>query len=181
MNIDIFMVQYKSKKTAEDKAAFVRKHIKSNYIPFETKADTAHAIVASCYWRTAKDINGDDYEEFYIDSIAKYMLTCMSMVELYTDIDRRIADSTMLEDFNTLNESGVIDLIINSIDDRELKEFNMVIQMACDDAIANEYENHAFIRQQVERFGYLIGNTLAPVLGRLDINKIEEILKNVKN
>ena len=165
-----FITAFKFRKTQEEKESFVREHIKNEYVPYEKKQAVAEAIVKASYW--AKD---GDREYLHINSAAKYMLTCLSMVDLYTDIERNRGNSKALEDFNTLNSYGVFDIIIKFADPKEIKEFDMVLQMACDDLIANEYENHAFIRNQVERFGKLISATLTPILEGLDLDKIKEL------
>ena len=65
------------------------------------------------------------------------------------------------------------------IPDHEIKEFNTVIQMTADDLYANEYEPHAFIKSQVERFGTLIGNVVGPILSGIDIDKIQEFINGI--
>lgn len=179
IKLSFFMTKYKNKKTDEEKIEFVKEHVKNEYIPLEQKANVAKAIVDSSYWKEEKF--GDEVtKKFYVDSVANYMLKCMAMIDLYTDIERQKADGKMLDDFNTLNGSGILDLIIQNIDQRELKEFNMVIQMVQDDTISNEYENHAFISNQVERFGKLIGISLAPVIAQMDAEKIKQIIDGLK-
>ena len=103
----------------------------------------------------------------------------MSMVELYTDIERSKVKGSMLDDFNALNGSGVLDLIVQNVDDRELKEFNMVLQLVYDDLMTNEYELHSFIGKQTERFGELLGAILLPVLSQLDLDKVAEIAERI--
>lgn len=173
------MTKYKIKKTNDEKLQMVKEHVLNQYIPFEKKADMAKAIVDNSYWRE-EEINGEKRKILHIDSVANYMLKCMAIVDLYTDIERQKGDGKMLEDFNTLNGSGVLDYIIQSIDQRELKEFNMILQMTQDDVVANEFENHAFISQQVERFGKLIGTALSPVISQLDIGQIEKVIDQFK-
>ena len=173
------MTKYKMKKTDEERLQFVKEYIKNEYVPFETKADVAKAIVDTSYWRTEK-IDGNKRKVLHVDSVANYMLKCMALVDLYTNIERQKNEGKMLEDFNTLNGSGILDMIIQSINPRELKEFNMVLQMTQDDVIANEFENHAFISQQVERFGQLIGTALSPVIEQLDFEQIEKVIDQFK-
>lgn len=173
------MTKFNIKKTEEEKLQMVREHILDQYVPFEKKADIAKAIVDNSYWRNEK-IDGEKRKVLHIDSVANYMLKCMAIVDLYTDIERQKGDGKMLEDFNTLNGSGVLDFIIQSISQRELKEFNMILQMTQDDVIANEFENHAFISQQVERFGKLVGTALSPVISQLDIGQIEKVIDQFK-
>lgn len=179
IKLSFFMTKYKIKKTNDEKLQMVNEHVLNQYVPFEKKADVAKAIVDNSYWREEK-INGEKRRILHIDSVANYMLKCMAIVDLYTDIERQKGDGKMLEDFNTLNGSGVLDYIIQSIDQRELKEFNMILQMTQDDVIANEFENHAFISQQIERFGKLIGTALSPVISQLDIGQIEKVIDQFK-
>lgn len=140
-----FITAYKFRKTEEERISFLKEHIKTDYIPFEKKADIAKAIVQASYYVKEKDINGNEVQKFRADSIAKYMLTCMSLIDLYTDIDRNKNQGKMVEDFNILNEYGIFDAMIQNMPQRELKEFNMVIQMTIDDLLTNEYEIHSFI------------------------------------
>ena len=173
-----FMTAYKFKKTDEEKEQMVKEHINHDYVPYEKKADIAKAIADACYWQKEKDADGNEYKILHVDSVAKYMCTCMAMFDLYTDIERKKGGS-MLEDFNTLNSAGILDLVIQNIDQRELKEFNMIVQLTCDDVVANEYENHAYITKQVERFGKLIGTALLPVLQGLDMGKVQEVINQI--
>lgn len=180
MKLTPFMTMYKTKRTPEKQVEFIKEHVKNDYVPYEKKADVAKAIVKASYYQRTKNRGEIEREELHIDSVAKYMLTCLSMVDLYTDIERSKNEGKSLEEFNTLNGSGVLDLIIQNIDDRELKEFNIVLQMTCDDLMANEYENHAFIRAQVERFGSLISTALSPLIEKLDVEEIKKIISEVK-
>lgn len=179
IKLSFFMTKFNIKKTEDEKLQMVKEHILNQYVPFEKKADMAKAIVDNSYWRE-EEINGEKRKVLHIDSVANYMLKCMAIVDLYTDIERQKGDGKMLEDFNTLNGSGVLDFIIQSVNQRELKEFNMILQMTQDDVIANEFENHAFISQQVERFGKLIGTALSPVISQLDIGQIEKVIDQFK-
>lgn len=175
-----FITAYKFRKTDEEKIAFLKEHIKSDYVPFEKKADIAKAIVQASYYVKEKDINGNEVQKFRADSIAKYMLTCMSLLDLYTDIERNKNEGKMLEDFNILNEYGIFDVLIQNIQPRELKEFNMIIQMTVDDLLTNEYEMHSFIRNQVERFGTLISTALSPIIEKLDVEEIKKVINEMK-
>ena len=53
------------------------------------------------------------------------------------------------------------------IPEKEIAEFKMICDMKKSDLLQNKYENHAFIADQVDRFGTLIGVTLKPVLDKL--------------
>ena len=112
MKIAPFITLYKTKKTPDDQVEFVKEHIKADYVPFEKKADIAKAITQASYYVKEKDINNNEIQKFRADSVAKYMLTCMALIDLYTDIERNKNEGKMLEDFNKLNEHGIFDVII---------------------------------------------------------------------
>ena len=170
------MTLYNTKKTDEEKLALIRKYINNAYVPYEKKADVAKAIIDNSYYKDEIDLNGKSHRIFHIDSVAKYMLTCMAILDLYTTIERSKGNGKMLEDFNLLNEHKVLDLVIQNVDDRELKEFNMVLQMTSDDVMTNEYENHAFISKQLDRFGELINVIITQITSNIDISEIDRIM-----
>lgn len=172
MNINIFLNVYKTKKTDEERLEFFRSVIKNEYVPYEEKANVAKSIVDTC-------VLDKDKRNVRVDSVAKYMLTCMAMVDLYTTIERNKGDGKMLDDFNALNKIGFLDAVVRLIDQRELKEFNMVLKMVYDDFIMNKYNIHSFVNEQVERFGQLIGESLGPILSQLDMEKIESVVKEM--
>ena len=177
MNINTFLTLYKNKLKNGGAEDFVKEHIKNIYIPYEQKIAAANAIVNVSYWNSDEEST----KKFHVDSTAKYMLTCMTMLDLYTDIERSKSNGEMLSDFNKLNEYGIFDIIVSNINKREIQEFNMVLQMLCDDIIANEYELHSFISNQVERFGAVLGSIIGPALENIDINKISETVTGMIN
>jgi len=179
--INAFLAEYKTRKTVEDKEECVKKYMKNEYVPYDKKADVANAIADASYHQTELDKDGNERRVFHANSIARYMLTCMAIVDLYTDIDRPKIDGNMLDDFNALNSNGALNFIIKNIEPSELKEFKMVVQMACDDLLANEYESHAFISKQVNRFGELVGTIIEPLLQQVDMEKVEQMIKTIGN
>lgn len=51
--------------------------------------------------------------------------------------------------------------------------------MTVDDLLTNEYETHSFIRNQVERFGSLIGASIKPFIDQFDENTIKDLLSQI--
>lgn len=173
MNIKSFIAVFKSKKTADDKKEFLSQYVVNTYIPFEKKIAAANSIIDACYW------HGEDPNKYlYIDSSAKYMLTCMMLIKLYTNLEYESDDILIV--FNLLNENKVFDLLLECIDQRDLQEFKMVVDLIGKDVITNEYENHAYITKQVNRFIDLATNILPPFLEKLDLSKIQEIVDKAK-
>ena len=177
MKIDTFVKLFSTKKTEEEKSDAINQVMKHVSISYSDKLNRANLIARHSYYTKEKDINGVENEVFKQNSAAKYMLYSLTMVDLYTNIDIDYKQS--IECFEKIN-GEILDLIISSIDERERKEFKMLLDFACDDIMMNEYEPHAFLRNQVNRFGELIGASLAPVLESVDMNKLEEIVKQIK-
>ena len=149
-------------------------HIKS-YLPFLKKVTLADKL--------AKVTTLDkDTGNVNVKSDANYLLFCRMIIEQYTDL--QIETEGFYEEYDLLNESGLLDKIMQMIPEKEITEFKMICDMKKSDLLQNKYENHAFIADQVDRFGTLIGVTLKPVLDKLttelenmDDSKIEKLSK----
>ena len=127
-----------------------------------------------------------------VKSDINYLLFCRMIIEQYTDL--QVKTEGFYEEYDLLNESGLLDKIMQMIPEKEIAEFKMICDMKKSDLLQNKYENHAFIADQVERFGTLIGITLKPVLEKISeqienmsdedvekfTNKVEKLLKRVK-
>ena len=132
-------------------------HIKT-YLPFLTKVTLADKL--------AKITTLDkDTGNINIKSDVNYLLFCRTIIEQYTDL--QVETEGFYEEYDLLNESGLLDKIMQMIPEKEITEFKMICDMKKSDLLQNKYENHAFIADQVDRFGTLIGVTLKPVLDKL--------------
>ena len=176
MKVDTFLKLYNTKKTEEEKAAAIAQIMNNAHIGYADKVDRVNIIAKNSYHVKEIGADGVEREVFRQNSAAKYMLYSLTLVDLYTTLEVDFKQS--LELFEKIN-GEILDMIIMSIDERERKEFQMLLDFACDDLLVNEYEPHAFIREQVERFGSLFGTIIAPVIENIDVNKIEEVLKQI--
>ena len=132
-------------------------HIKT-YLPFLTKVTLADKLAKV----TTLD---NDTGNVNVKSDVNYLLFCRMIVEQYTDL--QIETEGFYEEYDLLNESDLLDKIMQMIPEKEIAEFKMICDMKKSDLLQNKYENHAFITDQVDRFGTLIGVTLKPVLDKL--------------
>ena len=176
MNIETFVMLYKSKKNDDDKVDAIKKIVKDKHVSYADKVDRAGIIARNSYYTKREDVDGSEHEVFEQNSAAKYMLYSLTLVDLYTDLDVDFKQS--LEQFEMIN-GEILDGIITFINERERKEFQMLLEFASDDLIANEYEPHAFIREQVDRFSNLISASIVPLLENIDINEIEKLINNI--
>ena len=186
MKIKEFTEKYNAIATDRLKEDYLKDnlHIKT-YLPFLAKVTLADKLAKV----TTLDM---DTGNVNVKSDVNYLLFCRMIVEQYTDL--QVETEGFYEEYDLLNESGLLDKIMQTIPEKEIAEFKMICDMKKSDLLQNKYENHAFIADQVDRFGTLIGVTLKPVLEKIseqienmseeDIekfsNKFEKLLKIAK-
>lgn len=172
ITVDELVKKYNTLNNDDLKQKLIKSIVTTEYLPYELKATICKKIVETSYYIKVKDINGNEHKKLHVNSITNYMLYCLSLIDYYTTISIDYNES--LESFNKLNKTELLDVILNCIPEREIKEFRMILDMVESDLIQNEYETHAFISSQVERFGELAGLTLTPLLEQL-INAVNNI------
>lgn len=186
MKIKNFTEKYSAIATDRLKEEYLNDnlHIKT-YLPFLTKVTLADKLAKI----TALD---KDTGNVNVKSDVNYLLFCRMIVEQYTDL--QIETEGFYEEYDLLNESGLLDKIMQMIPEKEITEFKMICDMKKDDIIFNQSTPKAFINQQVERITTIASVTLKPVLEKIseqienmseeDIekftNKFEKLLKRVK-
>lgn len=181
MTVKEFIKKYNALTESKTKIDFVKMNIITKYVPYEQKVTICENIVDVSYYVKTKDINGNETKKIHINSTASYMLYRLNIVNNYTSINIDFKNS--LEDYNSLNKSGLLDIIFYSIPDEEIAEFDMILEMVKNDFMQNKYETHAFISSQVERFAELFGLIISPglenlgnVLTNMDDKKIEKVM-----
>lgn len=159
MKIKEFTEKYSAIATERLKEDYINNnlHIKT-YLPFLTKVTLADKLAKV----TMLD---KDTGNVNVKSDVNYLLFCRMIVEQYTDL--QVETEGFYEEYDLLNEFGLLDKIMQKIPEKEIAEFKMICDMKKSDLLQNKYENHAFIADQVDRFGTLIGVTLKPVLDKL--------------
>ena len=186
MFIKNFVESYSNFATQNLKDDYLKDNLEiTTYVPFVKKVTYA----ASLAQNTMID---KDTGNVRVSSESNYLFFVRSIIELYTDLE--IENNAFYDEYDLLNESGLLDEIMQMIPEKEINEFKMICDMKRSDLLQNKYENHAFISDQVERFGKLIGITLKPVLDKISeqienmsdedaekfTNKFEKLLKRVK-
>lgn len=166
-----FYKKYNSAEADKTKEVLIKNVMNAHYVPYENKITICEKIVENSYYKTIEK-NGANIKKLHINSPAQYMLYCLWLVEQYTNI--KVDFKNGLEEFNLLNKSELLDIIISNIPERELKEFRMILDMIENDVMQNEYEIHAFISNQVESFGELFGVLVKPA-----IEQFNEVVKNM--
>lgn len=150
-----FIEKYNEIATDTLKEDYLKENLQINtYVPFIKKVSYAVTLIENTM--TDKDTGN-----VKVKSEATYLFFCRSIIELYTNL--KIEDNAFYEEYDLLNESGVLEKIIQMIPEKELNELKMLVDMKKSDFIQNNYELHSFINSQVERFSKLTNVIFKPV------------------
>ena len=165
MIIDKFLIQYKSTPD-EKKTEFMKKHITTKYLPYENKVSLCKEILDRSMWI---EVNGRQI--FNMNSTTIYMLLIQAIIQEYTDIEMPDDGKERLDIFNTFEEYGITEHMINALE-REYSALNTVLKMSSDDLIFNNTNLVAYIDQKLEAIN-LSTNAMMDGFSEL-LNKIED-------
>lgn len=129
------------------------------YVSFIDKVNLAERVV---YHSTHDfDQEGNVVGDITINSISKYLLHVMGIIDMYTNLD--INYNNLVEDYDLLNVNGMIQEIVTLIEEKEIAECQMLLDMKLGDFMQNKLSVYSFVRDQIERFGTISGITLSSI------------------
>lgn len=131
---------------------YVAKHITNKYVTYAKKMSEARRIVDISMY---KEIDGKKI--FWHNTPIQYYLFILGLVKNYTDIE---INST-IEDFDLLNQTGLIQEIISAIPHSEYAEFETVLKMTADDEINNVRSLPGYLDTKIETFMTLINGIVS--------------------
>lgn len=169
-SIKTFCKKYNELKSVQAKGALIAKIMKRNsYVPFVMK-DALMTNIVKCTMLDKETGN------IKVNSSAEYLLLIRVFIEQYTYL--KVETSGFFEEYDELVKSGLFDLLIVGnenveplIPRGEIAEFKNLLNLKKNDLMTNQYEPHAFITGQVNRFVKLGEATLTPVVDAIT-NKI---------
>lgn len=157
MLISEFVKDY---QTSKQQNAYVKKQIKTNYVPYLSKIEISKNIVKSSMY---KDVNGKD--TFVINSPLRYNLFVQSVIDLYTNLEwdkRDDGTRDIVRDFDLLEEHGLVEAVFNTIGN-DIQKFTTVLNMVVDDEMDLNRSMVAFLETKYEAlsmFFDVVGNAL---------------------
>ena len=159
MFIKEFVESYSNFATQNLKDNYLKDNLEiTTYVPFVKKVTYA----ASLAQNTMID---KDTGNVRVSSESNYLFFVRSIIELYTDLE--IENNAFYDEYDLLNESGLLDKIMQMIPEKEIAEFKMICDMKKDDIIFNQSTPKAFVNQQIERITNIASVALKPVLDKL--------------
>lgn len=166
MKIKNFVEKYGAMATDRLKEDYLKNNLHINtYLPFLKKVTLADKLAKIT-------ILDKDTGNVNVKSDVNYLLFCRMIIEQYTDL--QVETEGFYEEYDLLNESGLLDKIMQMIPEKEISEFKMIVDMKKEDLIFNMGTPKAYISRQIERITTIASVTLKPIL-----EKISEQLENM--
>lgn len=170
-----FAKKYEEKLTNNDKATFLKTKLKvENYMEYAEKILIAENIVRSSSYALSKDKDSGELtktSQIHINSPMRYVLFVMSIVNKYTNIE--VNFNNIMIEFDALNKNGLVELITKRVGEKEIAEFQTVVDMVLGDFMNNEYEFKNYLSGLVVRAGGVV-EKIAPLVENIT-NKLDSL------
>lgn len=173
-NIKNFVEGYEKQLNDVDKTKFLKTNLKTeNYLPYSDKLIVAENIVKSSSCAIVKNEKGElqKTNRIKINSPMRYVLFVMTIINKYTNLEVNFND--VMPEFDYLNRNNLFEIIFNKIGDKEVAEFNTVVEMVLDDFMTNEYEFKNFVSEMLLKVNDIVQH-ISPLVDNI-ANKIETL------
>ena len=172
IGIDELIKGLESKRSQEARDRYLTSKIKTiDYINFEVLTVIADSIVANSMFDKDGNIK--------IDSCKKYLLYVYSILNVFTNID--VHEDKWVQEYNKLNKSNLIEVIVGMIPERIVNEFDSILKMKSDDLITNYYSINAYIDRKLVQLYPVINKGIDGLLSiaeqmskEIDLNALVE-------
>ena len=147
MNYKDFIEEYNKNPEILKEHVFTKK-----YVSLAEKLTRAQNIIDASYYLDITDSEGNvTGRRFHVDSVVRDMLMDISLVDMYTDLERGEDDKVLVE-YDQLMMAGILRKIKEEMSGEERAEYERIVMLVGRDTMTNEYEPHAYFREQVDRF-----------------------------
>lgn len=120
-------------KTKEDKVKEVLdKRLTTDYVNFERKVDMCQKIIKN----TSYSEISEESSVWKKQNAMEFLFFNIKLISTYTDVE--IEDGNVLENYNALNKLNYVTALLCAIPQRELVEFNDIMNLCKQDQESNE-------------------------------------------
>ena len=176
-----FANKYEKQVNESDKTKFLKTKLKvENYLPYSEKLITAELIVKNSSYAIVKNENSGEMRmtnRIKINSPMRYILFVMNVVNKYTNLEVNFKD--VLPEYDALNKNNLIEIIFDKVGDKEVGEFNTVVDMILNDFMTNEYEFKNFVSEKLSQANEIIKKA-TPHLDNI-IKKLDNLTEEDEN
>ena len=160
MKILEFVNGYKEITTDKAKENYFKKNVNiKTYLPILNKITIAERIA---------DVVCFEYEKYITESGEEKSRSTMN-VQVNTPVQYllEIEDTSFYKEFDALQENGIMDKILCTIPNDELKNFEAIVNMKREDILYNHGTVKGFISDKVERIAMISSTVLKPAMEKI--------------
>ena len=185
-----FVNEYEKQISEPDKTKFLKTKLKvENYLPYSEKLVTAELIVKNSSYAIVKnEENGAliKTDRIKINSPMRYILFVMNVVSKYTNLEVNFKD--VLPEYDALNKNCLIEVVFAKIGDKEVGEFNTLVDMILNDFMSNEYQFKNFVSEKLTQVNEMIRKATPHIdnivnkldnLTEEDVNKLSGVFEKI--
>lgn len=165
------------------KELFIKSHVVRQYIPLAEKKARAELVISASYY--------NEERQFRIDSVSRHMLTALSFVLAYTDLELS-GENSALSDYDGLCEAKIFRILQSYVPGEEMEEFIGVLEMVGDDAEKNECAPSVYIRNRIDTLATIFAplvqemtplllERLKPLLDNIDVDELTKLMSEANN
>ena len=155
MNVDVFVKQIKMNK---DRETYIQQRIIKDYIPYEEKIARCEQII-----NVSSYIDVGDHKIYRINTPIRFLLTALTIINEYTDIDISFDDDQFVKEYNLLDANGLIDELLKAIPKHEHETWMMLLTMIDDDKHENERSLIAYFDTKIEAITNILTTSLEAI------------------
>ena len=172
-DVKSFVEEFEKQLTVAEKDSYLKSKLKvEKYLPYSDKLIVAENIVkSSSYAMVKEDGVLKKTDRIEVNSPMRYILFVMTVINKYTNITVNFSD--VIPEFDYLNKNNLFEIIFGKIGDKEINEFNTVVEMVLDDFIANKYEFKNYISEMLLKANGIV-QQISPLVDNI-ANKIETL------
>jgi hypothetical protein len=141
-------------------------------MPYADKLALAENIVKSSSYAMVKEDGALKQTDIIaLNSPMRYILFVMTVIDKYTNIE--VNFKNIMPEFDALNFNGLIEVIFEKVGDREMSEFNSVVDMVLNDFMANKYQFKNYINDTLSKIFEMV-EKCAPLIDNI-ANKLDSM------
>lgn len=181
MKVDKLLHDYRiADKVRDGGFNFIKEHVTKSYVPYMEKMARCELLVNSCWYRIDPDTG---VKRLAVNSPNLHVMFTMELVNQYTDIELDYEGTKIVENYDDLRKSGVLNVILGLIPASEREQFKAVLEMTKSDLMTNEYEVGAYVKNRISDISTIFGSLIMPALENMGVNKetIVELLSSIQN
>ena len=172
MKLNSFIKKYDAFETDEERAEFLKSHIKRTYVPFMEKNTMAErAAKVSCVFDDKYDKHSSIFD----------MFQKLDMFEAYTDIEfDRVKDGQVFTDkvYDALQMREIFDKL--EISEKERDEFDMIYYQALMDLGAKYTSQYAMNEKMAERINNIFKAINENLESFINSGELNDVINSIK-